>query len=148
MGTMMRFPIKDQIDWEDVKFTDEMVEAVLGYRTRKQMRRFMTKYIKERGCPLWGVKSPFLLPFVEEFKDLAGDEVKVVHTTRDVEETYKSIQVQTDQKPEGLQKHVRRIQDLLVPSLDHVKPDLVIPIEESWKSPDIVKGKLKALIRS
>jgi hypothetical protein len=142
MGTQMRFPLKDQLDWEDVKFTDEMLKSVMGHHTQKQRRRFMAKYIQERASLLWGVKSPFLLPFVEEFKELAGDEVKVVHTTRDVEETYKSIRVQTKQK------HVRRIQDLLVPSLDKVKPDLVIPIEESWESPETVKVKLKALTRS
>lgn len=146
MGITMRFPFsnpKGQVDWEDIEFTDYMLEAVKGKHGPMARRQFMRRYINKRSAPLWGVKSPFLLPFVEEFKAVVdNDEVRVVLTTRDIDQTYESL---TDQ---GVLNESIEVQKLLIPALSNVNPDLVIEINESWESPETVKDKLLNLIRS
>jgi hypothetical protein len=154
MGTEMRFPPAretGQDDWEDIKFTDLMLNHIMGldlldYRAFKsEISAYERRRVREAGGEfpvLWGVKSPFALPHIDTIKEAVDDEVKVVMTTRDLEETYKSIKVQTDLAL------MKRIQDGLVEFNDTSKADLVIEIEESWSSPESVKLKLEQLIRS
>lgn len=154
MGTEMRFPPAretGQDDWEDIKFTDLMLNHLmeLDLLNNSEFSSEILSYeqgrVRETGGEvpvLWGVKSPFALPYIYTIKEAVDDEVKVVMTTRDIEDTYKSIKVQTDLKL------MKRIQDSLVEFNDTSKADLVIEIEESWSSPESVKLKLEQLIRS
>jgi hypothetical protein len=148
MGTQMRFPLmreNAQLDWEDVELTDKALAAVRGTLKKARLKVFFNQYIRRRSqdSEFWGVKSPFLLPYVDLFKAEAAalDKiVKVILTTRDVKETFKSIKRQT-QLDEPIQ-----IQKILM-TYPEPKADLIIEIEESWNSPETVKQKLMELIR-
>lgn len=147
MGSKMRFPLmrdNSQLDWEDVDFTDNCLSALIGKIDTRQLERFFYYYIgtrKKKDLDPWGVKSPFVLPYINLFKDCAKDTVKIVLTERDVDQTFKSIRRQTIlEGPEEIQK-------LLLPFRDP-DADLIVKIEESWKTPELVKNKLIELIRS
>lgn len=147
MGTTMRFPLareNTQLDWEDIEFTDKCLATLKGTSVRgARLKIFFNQYIRRRGTGLWGVKSPFLSPYIEMFKEEAnhlGHKVKVILTTRDTDDTFDSIRRQTDS-----QEPIKTQYELLtyVPPA----PDLIIPIEDSWKTPELVKDKLSKLIK-
>ena len=147
MGTKMRFPLRrenTQLDWEDIEFTDRCLATLKGDIKRARLRLFFNRYIRQRGDEPWGVKSPFLLPYVDLFKTEAaalGKTVKVILTTRDEDETFKSIKRQTSSDEPIM------IQHMLLRYTEHY-PDLVVQIEDSWNDPEHVKQKLIELIRS
>lgn len=144
MGTTMRFPqakANGQDDWEDIEFTDMMLNRLMGIddSDREDFGLRVKQYELSRdGVPVWGVKSPFALPYVTALREAFEDVVKVVMTTRDIEQVYRSL----DQQQLGL----REIQYQLHSFIDKVSPDLVIDIEESWHSPSTVEQKLQELI--
>ena len=146
MGTLMRFPINGQDDWEDVEFTDMMLARLSGADLSEKddfLCRVRQYEQDRRGPHTWGVKSPFALAFVEDIREAVEDEVKVILTTRPVKDTYASVK-----KYEHI-VDLTGFQDQLFQSfLDGVKSDLTIDISESWTSPDTVETKLRNLIRS
>src|SRR3990172_3947832 len=135
MGTVMRFPLlreNAQLDWEDADFTDKCLATLKGDIRKARLRVFFNSYLRRRSGEVWGVKSPFLYPYVELFKTEAaslGKTVKVVMTTRPVHATFESIRNQTT-SDEPIQ-----IQRILM-TYPIPEADLIIPIEESWNSPD------------
>lgn len=151
MGTRMRFPAAQengQEDWEDVWFTDMMINhiAELDDQDEVDFGLDIKDYIESRlGPEVWGMKSPFALPYTEAIRTAAalfGQELSVVLTTRDIDEAYASLEAQTRVRS------IKALQDRLVPFIPNVNPDLEIRIEESWHDPDSVKHKLSALVRS
>ena len=69
MGTSMRFPFpnpKGQIDFEDIEFTDMMFQRLMGtdLLSEDQFVQRIQDYEESRLEKLWGVKSPFALPFI------------------------------------------------------------------------------------
>lgn len=150
MGTTMRFPLPTSVcqeDWEDVEFTDLMLAYLTEKMGEKEVRDRIRAYGRKRGkSAVWGVKSPFLLPYVTLFKESVEDEVRVVQTRRSIPETFESIERQLIIPPAI--EAVKELQRMLIPALDNVQPDLVIDIEESWASPETVKSKLQDLLRS
>lgn len=144
MGTSMRFPIpgeRGQIDYEDIELTDCCLAALKGDIRKARLRLFFNRYIKDRSKnnEIWGVKSPFLLPYVEMFKEESPHPVKVILTRRNVDDTFESIQRQTSSSdPIQIQKLLMTYPEPLV--------DLVVNIEESWSNPELVKQKLIELI--
>jgi hypothetical protein len=146
MGTAMRFPLAQengQDDWEDIAFTDMMLDH-LTQKVDKPIFEHISGYVtwRRQGSEIWGMKSPFALPFVDAIRNAIEDEVKVVLCTRAIHETYDSLKAQTSEP------FLIHVQDLLLESLDKVKCDLVIDHSEHSDSPDGVKAKLEALIRS
>jgi len=150
MGTTMRFPLPTEVcqeDWEDIEFTDLMLARLTGKIADSWFKVQIREYVEKRSVvPVWGVKSPFLLPYVTLFKEAVDDEVRVIQTRRDIADTFDSMERQLINPAEL--STVMDLQHMLIPALDNVQPDLVIDIEESWASPDIVKSKLQALLRS
>lgn len=150
MGTTMRFPLPTEVcqeDWEDIEFTDLMLDRMTGKTADSWLNCQVRGYAQKRSVvPVWGVKSPFLLPYVNLFKEAVDDEVRVVQTRRSIPDTFESMERQLI-NPQTLES-VKALQRMLIPALDNVQPDLVIDIEESWASPDSVKSKLQDLLRS
>lgn len=145
MGTAMRFPLmreNSQLDFEDIEFTDNCLAALQGKISTEQLKRFFSTYIWKRGRHkiTWGVKSPFLLPYVDLFKQMAKEPTKVILTIRPVEDTYRSIEEQT--RLAG----PKEIQDILVKT-ETINSDLTIDIKESWNWPGRVRYKLAELIK-
>lgn len=147
-GTQMRFPLmreNSQLDYEDVVFTDRCLAAVKGLIRKSRLRVFFNSYIRQRhsmGYEIWGVKSPFLYSYVELFKEEAAklnEAVKVIVTRRDVVETFESIKRQTDSS------EPTQIQQILM-TCSEPQADLIVPIEESWNNPELVREKLIKLI--
>ncbi len=149
MGTVMRFPLSQsngQEDWEDVAFTDLMVNRAgqLDTRDRKAFLADIRLYAdrRQKEHSIWGMKSPFALPFVKDIREVLGDDLRVVLTSRNLTQTYDSLRKQL------CLPGIEVLQDVLLEALPGVKSDIVIDIEESWNSPETVEQKLKALIRS
>ena len=148
MGKTMRFPLMRedaQLDWEDVEFTDKCLARLKGQISQEELEQFFVRYVAERkaqGMDPWGVKSPFLLPFIELFKKHAGDYVKVILTTRKFDDTLASIARQTNLR------EAMELQQMLVSHAGYMWPSLIVPIEDSWDTPQLVKNKLVELIRS
>lgn len=146
MGTAMRFPQAQpngQEDWEDIEFTDFMLNAIIGHNSDDDVLEFMEYYIEKRNAIngyLWGVKSPFALPYVQLIR-AASDRVKVIRTTRDTDDTIASLAEQTDLAD------VLEIQNILMESRPFV-PNMQIDLSESLDRPEYVKRKLLDLTRS
>jgi hypothetical protein len=147
MGTYMRFPINGQEDWEDVEFTDMMYMRLMGgdATSDDEFEDVLRSYEARRadGLDVWGIKSPFALPFVENIRAAFSGELKVVLTRRS------SIGIHTSlsQQP-GDTAHLINVQNKLIPLPRQTKFDLSINITESWNSPDKVRAKLLEMIRS
>ena len=152
MGTQMRFPVspKAHLEWEDTVFTDAMYSSLLKNTDPSE---FMREYIGSRERGTWGVKSPFLLPFVSTFISIAAEfdeEVKFILTKRSYSDTLVSLNTQFGYfEDESLTKHAKEIQQKLLMHWDIAskKADLIVDIEETWNSPERVKEKLLELIR-
>ncbi len=151
MGTVMRFPSpreNGQEDWEDVWFTDLMLNhmAELDDQDETDFRLDIKDYIESRlGPEVWGMKSPFALPYIEDIRTVCASldqELRVVLTTRNIDEAYASLATQTRVRS------IKALQDKLVTFLLYANTDLEIAIEDSWHDPDSVKQKLSALVRS
>lgn len=150
MGETMRFPPgKAQFDFEDIPFTDFFFQQVVStVRDSGKIGDFLREYIPNRG-DVFGVKSPFVLPFVETFKTAAerlGHEVKVIKTYRPIYDTIHSLRNLI--KDDHVFCTVRAIQEKLINCCDSSHVDLTIDIKETWLSPTDVRERLAQLIRS
>lgn len=146
MGTEMRFPTNwnSHLEWEDTRFTDRVLQGVID---KENPREFFTEYIKSREGDLFGVKSPFALPFVRTFKTAAqrlGHEVKIITTKRSYYDTVNSLREQISD--DETFQFARTLQYRLAGHTRHVHSDLEVPITETWLSPDTVTEKLANLI--
>lgn len=145
MGTQMRFPHNDKghFDWEDIEFTDACLHAVIG---KKNPGEFFTEYIQKRNVDVFGVKSPFALPYVRTFRIAAqrlGHEVKVITTARPYYDTIRSLRQQLPD--DSTFKFACTIQGKLEGSW-HGRADLTVDINETWLSPSSVREKVANLI--
>lgn len=152
MGTEMRFPSneKNHLEWEDTKFTDFFFQqAVNKVKDSGKIGDFLREYIPSREGEIWGVKSPFALPFVETFKTAAerlGHKVKIIKTHRPIYDTISSLRRLTDN--DDVFYMVRTVQEKLIRCLNQVHADLTIDIKDSWLAPTDVRDRLAKLIRS
>lgn len=151
MGNVMRFPQLEssQPDWEDVEFTDAMLQATIG--SRENIGEFMLDYIEKRGSGTWGVKSPFLLPHLKMFKtacQLSGHDCKILMTSRNSFETIASLRTQIPD-PQKFE-FAKNLQDRLIKARHFAwfKSDLVIDMEEMRTNRQHTKCVVKRLIRS
>ena len=153
MGEFMRFPLhsdRAHLDWEDSVLSDRLVgEIVLG--CENDMSEFFFDYIVRRRTPdsgVFGVKSPFLIPFMEQFleaAEAANEPIGVVVTERDYEDTVESIYQQTHHLPFDEQSVCLDIQRRLADDIGRVIADRKIQIEDTWAHPRIVAGWLASV---
>jgi hypothetical protein len=103
MGEHMRFPMlsnASHLEWEDSPFADVLMFAIKDKWESERVRGLLAAYIKkrtDRHGDTWGVKSPYLLPFIGDLQDIAksmGVDMKLVTTIRPYEDTEKSIHEQ------------------------------------------------------
>jgi hypothetical protein len=155
MGEFMRFPLlneKAHLDWEDAVFTDTLVDALDDGRASK-IEGFFEEYIRNRAGERWGVKSPFLLPHVELFKAAAveaGEEFKLIVTSRPVRDTIDSLQAQCNHfDGDEAFNRAKELQLKLVPHWTNAvqRADLVVNIEDTWSDSEFVRNELASLIR-
>jgi hypothetical protein len=145
-GTEMRFPTNwdSHLEWEDTRFTDRCLQGALR---QEHLGEFFKEYIQSREGDLWGVKSPFALPYVRTFKTAAqwlGHEVRTIVTERPYYETVKSLREQiTDDEAF---KFARTLQYKLLGHLEHVPSDLTVSIKDSWLDPQGVRDKLERMV--
>jgi hypothetical protein len=145
MGTQMRFPhnSRGQFDWEDIEFTDTCLQGIIN---NENPREFFAEYIQKRKGDIFGVKSPFVLPFIRTFRTAAnrlGHEVKVITTARPYYDTIHSLRQQLPD--DDTFRFVCSIQHRLE-GCWRGRPDLTIDINETWLSPTSVREKLANLI--
>ncbi len=78
------------LEWEDAAISDPLAAAMIG-KTEIDHEALFEEYIPTRRGR-WGVKSPFLLPYLDLWRDVAhrrGHTVKVIVTERDYGDTLK-----------------------------------------------------------
>lgn len=124
MGTQMRFPHSADayLEWEDVEFTDKLLYTLLGVHPLDQLGPFFMSYVAKRGDGLWGVKSPFLIPYIRMFEracQLEGHQFKLISTERPYHDTIASLRHQFDD--DEAFKFAKRIQDKLEMSYRFLK---------------------------
>jgi hypothetical protein len=71
MGTQMRFPLlnsRAHLEWEDTVLTDTLLKSIIK---QEDPSDFIREYIGSREAGNWGVKSPFLLPYLDIFIEIA-----------------------------------------------------------------------------
>jgi hypothetical protein len=106
MGVHMRFPTHNKLshlEWEDAWLADSLLAEILHPREEGRVEADIESYVRTRarganGKP-WGVKTPFLLPFMGALKLAcaeADEPLTVVVTNRDYDDTIKSIRRQSE----------------------------------------------------
>ena len=105
MGTMTRFPLHNKhshFEWEDAELADSLLALIMKPREEDTPERLIDYYVRKRiheanGKP-WGVKTPFLLPFITQLRsvlDKIGDPFTIIVTQRDYKDTIESLRRQT-----------------------------------------------------
>jgi len=98
MGSFMRFPTQTPVahlEWEDALLAEPLAKHLLG-QAEIDVPALLRSYILGRHGE-WGVKTPFLLPFLRDFREIAtglGMQLRVILTERDYSETIKSLERQ------------------------------------------------------
>jgi uridine kinase len=148
MGTLMRFPLQNDyahLEWEDEMFSSNLLAHLLTESF--DIDHFFRDYISSRQGEVWGAKSPFLLPYIDEFVEAgedAGHEVRIVQTAREIDQTIESLKRQAAQYLEN----VVEIQKLLIPHIQHSgnRADLIVPFSMIRYNRTLVKSQLKGLL--
>lgn len=127
MGTYQRFPTQNEwahFEWEDASLADPLCSILMHPSDRDDPRRFIDSYVRRRardanGKP-WGVKTPFLLPFLDELREVCAEineDLEIALTEREYGETIKSLRRQSSHLSEfergGLMPTVFSIQEKL-----------------------------------
>ncbi len=148
MGNEMHFPVgASDPDWEDVPFTDTLAKALVDGRT--DVTRFLREYIEQRGPGTWGVKSPFLLPFVEQLRWVGGSGVRILLTKRPLREACASLERQLEGAPQADKERIRGMQMELDEAwlVGQSCADAVFECAESRLYPDRVRERLRVLVK-
>ncbi len=101
MGTYLRFPIQGDsgdFEWEDAALADPLVAEIAEPNDLDRPHRIIDDYVKHRkrvanGKP-WGVKTPFLLPFLDHLKSACeeiDEPLVLVLTDRPYADTVRSL---------------------------------------------------------
>ena len=125
MGVYQRFPLQNpasHFEWEDAALADALLRlivsngeeteaaALVDSDTKNVAREIIVRYVKQRmmlsGGKPWGVKTPFLLPFVHSLR-LACEELDEPLTVLLTQREY-------DQTVESIRRQVRHLDDEMV----------------------------------
>ena len=109
MGGYMRFPTQNPLshmEWEDAQIADPLMLHMLDEEKALDVEACLEGYIRLRrqqadGEP-WGVKTPYLLPFVGELRqacDRLSEKLTLIVTSRDVDAAAESIHRQLSHIP-------------------------------------------------
>jgi hypothetical protein len=158
MGTHQRFPTVNPLsdfEWEDAALAEPLCEDLLGVSER-DTRRVIDEYVQgrmEQEAGPWGVKTPFMLPFVSVLKDICEkrmEPLSVVLTDRPYEDTIKSMLRQFDHFDDDSYHGVveamlalqERLRDASGAALDGAH---VFPIDQTHDEPARVAHRLSSI---
>jgi hypothetical protein len=160
MGTYQRFPWHSEhahFQWEDAALSEPLADFIVNPGDPDAPRRLIDSYVrirqrKAKGKP-WGVKTPFLLPFVEHLRDVCeeiDEKLTLVLTHREFSETITSIRRQLSHMSEfergEVAPRVFGIQDELKGHWGAAsKGAAIFPLENTLDHPREVAGKLAIL---
>jgi hypothetical protein len=134
MGLYQRFPVQNEyahFEWEDAALADALATEIIDPQGKGKPRRIIEEYVRTRkrlsGGKPWGVKTPFLLPFIGHLRDVCEeiDELLVlVLTERKFDETIESLRRQMSHLSKfdhgDVSPRVFKIQDVLAEHWDGV----------------------------
>ena len=155
MGSFMRFPTMNPLagfEWEDALLAEPLMAVVTG--DRYEPRQIIGQYIETRGHGTWGVKTPFLMPFVGMFSEILvsiGMKPHVFITDRDYQETLASIRQQVSHlegngKREALER-AETIQEVLSSYWREASEGAsVFNAKESMENPDSVVARVHDIV--
>jgi len=128
MGSHLRFPTPGNefahFEWEDAALADQLVQEIPVGKDKTRPGRVIREYVAARkrgakGKP-WGVKTPFLLPFVADLRaacDDIGEECVLVVTKRHPQAARDSLRQQMSHlsvfHSGGVRPRAFKIQDAL-----------------------------------
>jgi len=153
MGQYMRFPLQSyaaHLEWEDAPLSDPLSLALV-HGEQEGFSEFFVKYIEHRReihGDRWGVKSPFLIPYMGEFVEAArvlGEPMKIVMAQRDYPDTIKSLNRQTEHQSVEVRTEIMQLQERLMASVGTIVADMKIPLENTWSHPRMVARQLAEL---
>ena len=161
MGTYLRFPLHNEnahFEWEDAELADPLLALILKPKEEDTPERVIDYYVRKRihvmdGKP-WGVKTPFLLPFLPELRSVCEDvdePLSVAITQRDYKDTIGSIRKQVSHLSEfergGVLPRLVKIQEQLAPYWKSAAEDsTVFDFKETQESPHTVAKRLADLV--
>ena len=159
MGEHMRFPMLSKashLEWEDSPFSDMLMFAIKDKWETERVRGLLAAYIKkrtDRHGELWGVKSPYLMPFIGDLQAIAdsmGVDMSLVMTHRSHADISKSIRRQVShlgvEDKAATMEILFGFQSQLKTYIGQWVPDLTIDIEDTKRSPRDVARKLSHLV--
>jgi len=154
MGESMGMPRpgSDELEYEDYALSFALARHIAGVRPIGDTRKFFVDYVSERidhfqrmrglfGRSIvrgWGVKTPYLLPFYRQWREVLGnfdEKVRVVLCDREPIETYNSLK--RSQPPKGSLEPVYKMQDELYESLPlwSENADVVVSLRDTRSNP-------------
>jgi hypothetical protein len=159
MGLSMRFPLQVKgahLEWEDHEFSEPLAQLLLGDTDAVGswgLEHFMYSYIVNRNAVHagdWGVKCPFLLPYIEKFRKVADSvdsRVKVILTEREPVETYESLARLVDVTK--TLEMVQKIQSQLEPAWNSFRgrEDLRVRLVDTQSDPEAVRAGLAKFVK-
>lgn len=124
MGIAMPFPAKGVTpEYEEMTLSATAAQRILESRTliHEEIVEYVTMRDHFHGEP-WGVKSPFLLPYLKTFRRVLRDrEVRVILTRRPVDECIASLErVGGEHLDRGLKLQNRLRRAWSIDAADHV----------------------------
>jgi len=129
MGAYMRFPLhneKSHPEWEDADLAESLVMLIVKQHGSDAARRVIDRYVRRRirvakGKP-WGVKTPFLLPFISDLRSVCeemGEPFRLAVTHREYSQTITSLRRQVEHlsiyERGGVFPNLIKIQNVLAP---------------------------------
>jgi hypothetical protein len=144
-----------QLEWEDADLTIPLASLLAGNQ-QFDVEDFLRGYLVNRvhqGVP-WGVKSPFLLPYLRSFKRIAGElnvPVEVILTRRPLEDTLRSLErkVSHRSRPERrrLFRVMSEVQEKIAKRWDeHAGDAHIFDIEATWSDWVGVRSRLREIV--
>jgi hypothetical protein len=159
MGEHMRFPAMGPLshpEWEDEPLSSSLAKRLTGQMKPESIRGIFKQYISGRVAvhgALWGVKSPFLLPYMDQWRTAADEvgsgEVIVITTERPYADTVKSLEAQSDYMldPDRTEfmEFLMSLQERLATARDELKANCTIDIGDTWAWPRSVAARLASV---
>ncbi len=157
MGTFTRFPTHNKnahFEWEDAPLADPLLAMLSDSKEEAHVSQLLGAYVASRRTKEpWGVKTPFLLPYMKQLRRVCRDmdePLAVAITERDYAETLRSLERQSDHlegdELQAVREFTIKVQDKLALHWEGVSHHAeLFNFKEAQESPLRTSERLAAL---
>ncbi len=156
MGTYQRFPsmnLLSDFEWEDVTLAESLANILSGKSDQDPSEAidfYLDQRVTSEQGTVWGVKTPFVLPFISEFKEQCekhGEPLSIILTDRPYDEVMRSVSSQLShlEEKEFSISHAfcNKVQDLAIKKWLEASEDAhVFHLKETHNNPEVVASRL------